>query len=199
MNRIDKITQRIKADAENDVAQIRAQSVTDCLETENKYNVQAQKEYENLVAADRQTAQQRADRVVLSANAESKRQILAFKQDMVEKTFEQAVSTLLNLPEDKYVELLALLSAKAARTGDERLIFSPKDREKYGERAVSAANDMLKANGKTAGLTLAEETRNISGGVIVTDGQIETNCDINAMAQARKNALIGPVAEILFN
>ena len=199
MNRIDKITERIKIDAENEVAQIRAQSLADCLEAEGRYNIKAQKEYENLIAAGKQTAQQRAERVIRTANTEAKKQILIFKQEMVEKAFEQAVSKLLNLPEDKYVELLAFLSVKAARTGNERLIFSPKDREKYGERAVEAANGVLKSNGKTAGLTLSEETRDISGGVIVTDGQVETNCDLKAMADAQRNALKGHVAKILFD
>ena len=199
MNRIDKITERIKADAENEVAQIRARSLADCLETENRYNAQAKKEYENLVAAGKQAAQQSADRVIRTANTEAKKQILAFKQEMVKNAFEQSVSKLLSLPEDRYVELLAFLCVKAARTGNERLIFSPKDREKYGELVASAANELLKTNGKPAKLTLDEETREISGGVIVTDGQIEVNCDFKAMAEAQKNALKGPVAEILFD
>ena len=46
---------------------------------------------------------------------------------------DKALEDLLSLPEQEYVELLAKLITKASQSGSEQVIFSQKDRPRYGK------------------------------------------------------------------
>jgi len=199
MNGIDKITARILADAESRAEALREKSAAEAQEVTAWYDKQAQDEYWKLVTAGKQAADRRFERMAGTATMEAKRQILAFKQETVERAFEEARQALTALPEDQYVAFLASLAAKAAETGGETLIFSAKDRDTVGSRVLAAANETLRAAGKPGALTMGEETREMAGGVIVTDGLVDVNCSFEAMVEAQKSALTGPVAEILFD
>jgi len=109
------------------------------------------------------------------------------------------VKSLAELPESDCVGLLARLAAQASQTGEEKLVFSEKDRVRIGKAVVKAANKLLSDNGKRAYLELSENTRDISGGLIVSGGDIETNCSLEALVEGRRNELSPRVAEILFN
>ena len=93
---------------------------------------------------------------------------------------------------------LASLAVRASSTGNEEIILSPADRSRYGKRVATAANEALEAAGKTGGLRLSENTRNIRGGLILQNGKIEMNCSIETMLAMRRSELAGTVAEKLF-
>ena len=199
MKGIDKITARILADAEQETRTLLPEAETEAQELAKQYDKQAQDAYWKLVTAGKQAADQRAERLTGAAVMEAKKQILAFKQELVEQVFHDAVSHLVNLPEEQQIDLLASLAVRAATTGEETLIFSAKDREKYGRCVVAAANEKLRAAGKPGHLTLSEETREMAGGLIVTDGLVDVNCSFEVMVEAQRSALTGPVAELLFD
>ena len=96
------------------------------------------------------------------------------------------------------VQTLAALAAAAA-LGGERVIFSPMDRNRVGKKVVVAANNLLEAQGKAAGLTLAEQTRDIPGGLILERGRVEINCAFDSMIAAQRSRLTGEVAKVLFD
>ena len=60
------------------------------------------------------------------------------------------------------------------------------------------ANELLSAEGKLGKLTVSEDTADISGGVIVRFGGIETNCSIDALVRQQRSALATEVAQVLF-
>ena len=63
-----------------------------------------------------------------------------------------------------------------------------------GEKLVKAANARLK-NGR---LTLAEETGDFAGGLILRRGSIEVNCTVELLVELSRSELSAQVAEILF-
>ena len=89
-------------------------------------------------------------------------------------------------------------TAKAAESGREELIFNEKDRREVGEAAVKAANELLRSRGLDGQLTLADETREMAGGLVLRQGNIEVNCAADTLVQLERNALSSQVAEILF-
>jgi len=188
----------ILADAERESAEIRAGAEAECRAVAERYNNEASETYWTLVAAGRLAADQKAEQMVNLATMEVKKQVLAFRQTLMEQTFDLALRRLADLPEGRYVDLLASLSLKAVRTGREQIIFSARDRGVYGKQVTIRVNEALRASRKEAALTMSEETRDMLGGVIVTDGQVETNCSLEALAAHARRTLTGPVAEILF-
>ena len=64
------------------------------------------------------------------------------------------------------------------------------------DKVVAGAAALL--NG-TAMLTLAEETRPMDGGFILSDGAVEVNCTFDTLIRLQRGALAGEVAKVLFD
>ena len=195
MNGIEKITARIAEDgkAENDalLAQARAQAA----EIAAKYQAEAKAAADDILAQGRKSAEARARHLDSTAQMECRKAVLAAKQDVIEEAFQAAHKKLLDLPQAEYVTFLAGLAAKASVTGKEKLIFSADDRAQVGKDVVAAANKKLAAGA----LTLAEETRPMDGGFILSDGAVEVNCTFDTLIRLQRGALAGEVAKALFD
>lgn len=195
MNGIEKITGRIGVDAQAEIdgltAAARAQAETIAAEGDAQAHVQA----EEILRRGQLNAAQREERLASVAGLEGRKTVLAAKQDMVGRTFDRALERLCTLDETAYVDLLAALSVKAARTGHEQVIFSQKDRNRVGKAVVTRANELLADKGM---LTLAEGTRPIKGGVVLSDGDVETNCSFEVLVRLQRDDMAATVAQALF-
>ncbi len=204
MNGIEKITGQIDADVQKEIGAALDQARAQAKEIEARYESQAQTQGEALRRKGEQDAALRRERLVDVARLEARKTVLAAKQDMVGQAFDLALKKLLELPDQEYIALLAKLAVAASRTGREQVIFSQKDRSRYGKQAVTMANDMLakKAGPRAAEnagmLTLAEEARPMAGGLILRDGRVETNCSFEVLIHLQRDALSAEVARALF-
>ena len=87
------------------------------------------------------------------------------------------------------------LAAKAAAAaGKEEIIHSAKDNKRVGAQVVEKANALVKG-GK---LTLSGETREMDGGLILKDGQVEVNCAFETQLRVLREEMTAEVASILF-
>ena len=198
MNGIERISDRLVADAEAEIAALNADTAARCGEIRAEYQRRAQEEYQSRMAEGAKTAETRMQRLGSAAEMEATKSILAFKQEMVAKAFADAAEKLANLPQEQYVKFLASQAAAAAATGSEALIFNARDKAAVGELVAKAANALLADKGVKGALTVSDETREISGGVIVRQGNIEVNCAVETLVQLRRSELASQVAEILF-
>ena len=199
MNGIERISNRLVADAEAEIAALNEETKLRCEEIRAEYEKKAQEEYQSRMAEGVKAAETRMQRLGSAAEMEAKKAILAFKQEMVAKAFADAAEQLVNLPQEQYVKFLAAQAAKAADTGAEELIFNTRDAGTVGPAVAEAANALLEQKGVKGALTVSGETREISGGVIVRQGNIEVNCAVETLVQLRRSELASQVAEILFS
>lgn len=228
MNGIEKITARIEEDGKAENEALLAQARAEAAEIAAKYQAQAQAAAEEILAQGRRTADERAKHLDSMAQMECRKAVLAAKQDVIEEAFQAAHKKLLDLPTEQYVALLAELAANASATGREKLIFSEADRAQVGKAVVASANRKLAeavapklpeevADSKagaildkvvsgasailngTGMLTLAEETRPMDGGFILSDGAVEVNCTFDTLIRLQRGALAGEVAKVLFD
>ena len=203
MNGIEKITGQIGADVQKEIDAALDQARAQAKEIEARYESQAQTQGEALRRKGEQDAALRRERLVDVARLEARKTLLAAKQDLVGQAFDLALKKLLELPDQEYIALLAKLAVAASRTGREQVIFSQKDRSRYGKQAVTMANDMLAKQAgphadHTSMLTLAEESRPMAGGLILRDGRVETNCSFEVLIHLQRDALSAEVARALF-
>lgn len=204
MNGIEKITGQIDADVQKEIDAALDQARAQAREIEARYDSQAQTQAEAIRRKGEQDAALRQERLVDVARLEARKTLLAAKQDMVGQAFDLALKKLLELPDQEYIALLAKLAVAASRTGHEQVIFSQKDRSRYGKQAVTMANDMLakkagpRADESAGRLTLAEESRPMAGGLILRDGRVETNCSFEVLIHLQRDALSAEVARALF-
>ena len=118
---------------------------------------------------------------------------MAAKQQMLEKAYTQALDKLCSMPDAQYTQTVAALLVQAAPKGTGKVIFAPAEKERIGKAAVEMANEKLGGQ-----LTVAEETRPIRGGFILSDGKVEVNCSFDTLVRLQKNETAGAVAKILF-
>jgi len=198
MNGIDNIIERIKADTEDEIKALEAETQKACEEITSGYEARRQDVYWARLRVGTKAAEQRLERLRGMAEMEAKKQLLALRQEMVAMAFDLAVKRLSTLPEDEYVELLAGFAKKGARSGTEQIILSPADRTRYGKKICARANALLEETGGRGGLTLSESTRGMQGGLILTDGSVDINYSLETLVSLHRNALMERVSGILF-
>ena len=193
MNGIEKIIDRISGDAQAEIDAVLNRAKAEAAEITAGYEAQARTEAEDILARGKRAAAEREERLVSVAQLECRKGQLAAKQEVIDASFRLALEKLLALPQEKYVALLADLAVQAAPNGQGKLIFSQADRARVGKAVVLAANEKL--NGS---LTLAEETRPMNGGFILSDGRVEVNCSFETLVRLQKAELTGKVTGVLF-
>ena len=228
MNGIEKITAKIAADTEAEIAQLTAQTDEKVRSIGEAAKAQADKESADTLARGRKAADERLERLKSAAQMETRKLALGAKQEVLGEAFDLALEKLCSLPDPEYIELLTRLAVEASSTGREQLVFSPKDRARIGKQVVVAANAaMVKGvapelpgsitdtkvgaflgkvvNSTTAMvtgtgmLTLSEETRPIKGGFIMVDGDVEINCAFETLVRLQREKLEKDVANLLFD
>ena len=227
MNGIEKITARIQQDASADIDSLRREAEAQATKVREQYEAQARAEAEKAAESCKQAAQQQLERLEGAAEMEAKSRLLAAKQSCIDAAFDKAKAKLLTMPEADYVELLAKLAARSAVTGREEIVLNSRDRAAVGAKVAARANQLLAeaaapelpaelkesragsiltkvvtgANALiqgTAMLTLAADTAEIEGGLILRDGQVEVNCAFETQLRLLRESLAGQVAQILF-
>ena len=195
MDGIEKITGRITADMDREIASIQAEARRQADEITASAAAQAKRESEEILARGRRAASERLERLKSAARMEGGKLELAAKQEMLSKAYDLALEKLVNLPDKEYVNLLADLAVKASSTGREAVIFSQKDRARYGKAVVTQANEKL-GDGH---LTMSEQSRPIQGGLILSDGDVEVNCTFETLVRLQRGEMDREVAKVLFD
>ena len=165
MNGIEKITARIRQDADADVAAIRAQAEAQAAQIRAQYEAQAKAQAEKAAESCRQAARQRLERLESVAEMEGKTSLLTAKQACIDQAFAKAREKLLTLPEADYVELLAKLAARSSVTGREEIVLNRRDREAVGAKVAARANELL---AQAAAPELPAELKESKAGSILT-------------------------------
>ena len=199
MNGIEKILEHIKSESDAECEAIKLAAAEECDRINAEFAAAEQDEYKKLLDAGTSEAQRRLDRLNSLAALESKKHVLATQQEMVAEAFEYAAKKLLELPDSEYIEFLAKHAYAASLTGEETIILSPSDHDRFGKKVRDAANSKLKAAQKTASLTLSDKTSGIRGGLILSGGNIEVNCSIDALVAVYRNELSPSVSSVLFD
>ena len=226
MEGIEKITAKIAQDAQAEIEKLTAETDEKVKSILDSAQAQAREEAGDIVEKGRAAAGERLERLSSAAQMERRKLELAAKQEVLGEAFDLALEKLCTLPEKEYIDLLTKLALEASASGKERLIFSQKDRARVGKQVVMAANDALikdRAPGLPeevtkskmgslmdklihnttaivtgAGLTLSEQTRDIKGGFIMVDGDVEINCAFETLVRLQREKLEKKVADVLF-
>lgn len=193
MNGIEKITGLIQSEAQAEIDAVLAQAREEAAQVTARYEAQVKAETADLDSRSEKAAAERRERLVSAAQMEARKAALAAKQEMVERAYALALEKLCQLPEERYTEVLASLLIRASSTGREEVVLSEKDRKRVGEAAVAKAN---RDGGKK--LTLSQEIRDIPGGFILKDQNVEVNCTFDTLVRLQKAETAGAVAKKLF-
>lgn len=217
MKGIDKICEKIANQAQAECDSITERAKSEAEEILKGYRELADAEAIKVTERGRKAAEEREERLIGAARLDARKLHLKTKQELIDAAFEAALEKLTLLPEDEYISVLAKLAAESSISGDEEIVLSPDDRAAYGKQIVAEANRILKSRKEkdeassikklgrqllsqlSGGLTLSDETRSISGGVILLKDKMEINATFDTLIRLSREKLSVEVAQILFN
>ena len=222
MTGIDKITGEIISEAEADAATIISRAQERCAEIMFASSAECEKIKAELEDKAQRDAESIISRAKSGAAMQRRNILLSARREATDKVFETAYKEILNLPEEKYCEVVSRFVADAilmqietektniALYGEEEallpekyeLVFNKADKEKLSgailegvERIIigKMSRDVLQK------LTIAEDTADIEGGVIVRFGSVECNCSLRTVFAEIREKLEGEISTLLFS
>ncbi len=222
MTGLDKIKEKIISEAEADAEALLERAREQCAEI----MFEASKDAERIKASLEENAQKEAESIIARAKSGAAMQkrnlLLEARSRAVDKVFEAAYKEILNLPEEKYCELVSKLIASAILDETEtektnislygrenvelhekyELIFNKEDKAKLGETILRGVERIVigKMNrDELQKLVIAQDTADIDGGVIVRFGSIESNCSIQTVFSLLRRRMEGEISALIFS
>ncbi len=194
-----RIVSHIEAEAQAEIDALLAQAQANAAEITAEYAKKAEAEAAELLRAGKESAEQRVQRQERTTRLEARKEILGLKQELVASAYDKARDAVLALDEDRYVAFLAEQAGAAALTGREEIVLNKADRDRIGAKLLAAANAAAAKRGLPGEMKLSDETRAVSGGLILRRGSIEVNCTLEKLLEMSRSALDAEVASVLFN
>jgi len=194
MSGIDRITEKIldqaRLQAENKVAY--AKEATD------KAKAGLEKRFDRTMEAEKKKATdegaEAAKRVIANVKLEGRKKKLAARQDAVNLVFDKAVKKMATLPEKEYVSFLVNITIAVLEKGKNELIMNPRDRDAVGSKII----EILKEKGPDMKVAISEETISTSGGLVVRNGDIQTNLTLESIIRLEREKLEADVVGLIF-
>lgn len=195
---LDKIIEKINEEAKQKIEQIMSDTELQIEHIKKKSIEDSKTMREKIMEQARQNARERERRMLQLAHLSGRKEILAEKQKAINSVFNAALDHLAGLKPGKYREILKHMLLRAVKSGKEEIIFSPRDKKLINEDWLEDVNkDLIKDRGLPGKLKLTPETRDIKGGFILRDGQIEINSSFEAILKYKQNELESEVADLL--
>ena len=194
MEGIEKITEKIRQDAQAEADRLRAETDAKVQAIRQEAQAQAEKERADILARGKRAADERLERLSSAAQMERRKLELAAKQQVVSEAFDLALEKLCAMDDAQYAAVTAKMLAEAA-PGGSGVVYFPEGKQAVGAEAVKQANALLGEKGK---LTLSPEARPIQGGFLLVNGSVEVNGTFETLVRFQKGTMASEVAKILF-
>lgn len=193
---VKAILDKIGEDATSAAADLldEARKKADTLRTASRQRINARlEENDRRILAD---AKEQEARLVRMAELEEKKQFLSSKREVLDRAFQQAVSSLRALPESE-ARAFFLSRVTELAEGDEVLLAGKDGPQLFDAAFVSEANAALQKAGKKGALTLGAE-KTAGSGFVLQKGGTEINCTFESLVDALRLEAETDAANILF-
>ncbi|MBU7014320.1 MAG: V-type ATP synthase subunit E [Theionarchaea archaeon] len=188
---VEDIKRKIITDAEKEKEKILEEAREKAAHIMDEKRKSAQKRKEEILSRAEKDGEMEKSRILTIEKLESRKNLLAAKQTVIQRVFDAALEHL--SASDEYEGILAERITHVAHGGEE-IILSPRDRKHLGKAFFDRVNSTL-----SQPLTPSTETRNIAGGFILKRGDIEINESFDMQMRELRDDMEREVAHILFS
>ena len=164
------IKAKIKADSQAQIKALEAENDDKVREISRKVNAEIKEIQDSYAARLGREEPEVLRRRVIVAELDARRVDLGVRQQLMGEAFEAALKQMTEMAPDKYVKFADSLMAQAVVTGKE-VVFVGKNEKHLDQRWLDGYN----ASHNTS-LTLSAERLPISGGFVLRNDRIDTNC-----------------------
>lgn len=152
----------------------------------------AEKEAKAIISVAEVKAKDMLSRSESANELKIKRAILTKKQELINETIDKAMESIINLPDDKYFDMIIKLVKKYAHSesGGE-ILMSERDKKRMPK-------DFELNVKENYGIEVSEKTINSDGGFILSYGDIEENCTFKAVFESKREEILTLINNLLF-
>lgn len=194
----DRIIQRVLDDARARADSIKAEAAEKAKAAESEARHKAERKKEHILEHARKTAAEHKGRIIGVTQLETRKSLLAAKQEMIDEAFQKALNELTGLDESTYLSVIRDLLLNTVETGTETVICSERDQQRLNSKFIDGVNKALADRGQTGELKLSDKTRAIKGGFVLHRGGLEINCSFESLLRMKRDELENEVAGLLF-
>ncbi len=221
MNGLDKITDRILAEAQAEADRILADAQAECDRISADYAARAEQIQSTLTEEAARDAKEYILRAKSTASTNKRNLLLQTQGELIDDVFVTALGQLHSMETEKYAEIqTGLLCAafleqieaekyalrfsaedETVEPASYEVIMNLRDRDRLGEATIGAAKKRLAAkvdSAKLEKLTLSNGTAPIDGGLILRCGDVEANCSLSLIFSELREKLEAEVGRALF-
>jgi len=195
---VEKITEKILSDAAEEAGRIEREFADQIEQVRERRDRQVEEIRSQAKEEARRRAQDRFQKDIATAELELRKEVLARKQELIRKVFDQARERLLEMKGGARREFFLQLLLRTVESGDEEVIVSRQDQALIDDTFLEQANKQLEGVGKKGRLRLSEAGRDLPGGFVLRQGKQETNCSLGALIHSIRQELEPEVAGRLF-
>lgn len=186
------IKSKIKADSQAQIQAIESENSAKIREITQKVNAEVkevQAAYAARLAKEEPEVLRRREIV---AGLDAKRVDLGVRQRLVGEAFDASLKQMVDLAPDKYVEFANKLMAEAVETGHE-IVFTGKNEKHLDQKWLDGYNSAHHTS-----LTLSPDKIDISGGFVLRNDKIDTNCSWDMLVRNIRGDIESEVVKKLF-
>jgi len=191
---LDDILRKIESDAKQDASALVDEGRREADAVLAAARARAEAERARLESIAAQRADEERNRIVTLAKLSARRDLLAEKQRLIERVFDETHKRLAAMPADAYRQFIKSALLSSVETGDEEVVIGG-DESRIDQAFL---DDVSRAIGGGAKLVLSSERRRIDGGFILKRGKTETNSTLATIIRAAREEYESEVAAILF-
>ena len=186
------IKNKIKADAQAQIKALEAENDEKVREISRKVNAEIKEVQDSYASRLGREEPEVLRRREIVAELDAKRVDLGVRQQLLTEAFEAALVQMTAMAPDKYVKFADKLMSQASVTGKE-VVFVGKNEKHLDQRWLDGYN----ASHGTA-LTLSGERLPISGGFVLRNDRIDTNCSWDMLVSDARADIETEVVKRLF-
>lgn len=187
------IKNKIQADAQTEADEIIDKAKAQADKIEKATDAQIKEIQDNYTTRFKKEKPEILNRREIVAKLDVDKLKLGAKQSLIKDAFDEALQGLSSLSKDKYLGFVEALLDKAVETGKEEVLVG-KSEKKITKTWLDSYNQKHDYN-----LVLSSEKLPISGGFVLKNGNIETNCSFDMLVSWVREDIEAGVVKRLFS
>lgn len=198
MNGMDKIKERILADARQEADKIISDAKSKANEIKNESEVKFAAVKERLVKEYGVKESDIRRRMISVAQLDMRKKVLETKQGMIDKAFAQCLNSIEVMPAQEYRAMIEELLLQIIQTGEEEVIFSHLDDARLGSDFITGINGKLTTMGRKGTIKISQEKGSFHSGFTLKAGGVEINNSFESILRVVREEIEPQIAKMLF-
>lgn len=193
-----RIVERILEQAQLTINDIEAEADKKAQEILDKAEKDGEAQANTILKKGLDAANEQKRRILALSDMEKRKAILQSKSNSIKELYDKALLDLAKYKGTKWEALNKKLLLDSVETGDETILPSANDAEKFTPEFINNINAGLKAIGKKGEMKLGDKQNGISGGFLLDGGSFMKNCSYEEILDKLFEQIEPEIAKILF-